>query len=151
MGANAFYTMAMEKYQELGDENHTVTLQVKIQSGNAKTEELAEKEMEADTYLSLAEEAEAAGDMLEAKKQYLSAKNVYKNLNQEEKVTEIDGILDVVNAEIEQQAEEKEKIAAQEISEEDGSVEEEPQGKDSKGEAVKAETGPGVEVREGEA
>lgn len=151
MGANAFYTMAMEKYQELGDENHTVTLQVKIQSGNAKTEELAEKEMEADTYLSLADEAETAGDMLEAKKQYLSAKNVYKNLNQEEKVTEIDGILDVVNAEIEQQAEEKEKIAAQEISEEDGSVEEEPQGKDSKGEAVKAETGPGVEVREGEA
>ena len=56
-----------------------------------------------------------------------------------------------MNAEIEQQAEEKEKIAAQETSEEDGSAEEEPQGKESKGEAVKAETGPGVEVREGEA
>ena len=102
MGANAFYAMALEKYQELEDENHIVLVQAKMQSGAAKAAEIANKEMEADEYLTMAEEAEESGDMLEAKKQYLNAKNAYKSIKQDDKVTEIEGVLEVVNTEIEQ-------------------------------------------------
>lgn len=113
MGANAFYAMALEKYQELEDKTHIALIQAKMQSGTAKSEEIANKEIEADEYMNMAEAAEDSGDMLEAKKQYLNAKNVYKNIDQDEKVAEIEGVLEVISAEIEQAEAGKKEEAAQ--------------------------------------
>lgn len=46
---------------------------------------------------------EAEGNRLEAKKQYLFAKNIYRELKMDEKVAEIDGLLEILETGMEQE------------------------------------------------
>jgi len=104
--ANVYYLMALEKYQELQDKVHAGLVQAKLTSTNQKSKEGMAKEREAEAYIKTAREQELAGDKLGAKKQYLFAKNLYRELKMDEKVSEIDGLLEVLETSI---IEEKEK------------------------------------------
>lgn len=114
-GAKAYYTMALEKYQALGDTVHGNLIQTKINSSEVKSEENKQKERQAAAYVAAGKEQETAGDKLEAKKQYLFAKNLYKELKLDDKVTEVDGLIEVLETSIVQ--EEKESLEAEESME----------------------------------
>lgn len=89
--AKAYYHMALEKYQELEDEVHIEWILEKIEATSKKGEELEEKIQQAVGYQTVGKEQEMAGNRLEAKKQYLFAKNLYRELGMDTKVLEIDG------------------------------------------------------------
>ncbi|HCD42754.1 MAG TPA: hypothetical protein DEQ64_03255 [Lachnoclostridium sp.] len=112
-GAKAFYTMALEKYQQLGDTTHGELIQKKITSSESKSEENKLKELQAEDYVSVGREQELSGSKLEAKKQYLLAKNIYKELKIDDKVAEVDGLIEVLENAIAQEKEEKESREAE--------------------------------------
>ena len=116
-GAKLYYAMALEKYQELGDTGHAELLQTKIGSSGQKSEANKAKEQEAEAYVSAAREQEEAGDRLEAKKQYLFAKNLYRELRLDEKVAEIDHFLEILENDIAAEEKKKEESRAQEEEE----------------------------------
>lgn len=109
-GANVFYAMAIEKYQQLGDTAHADLLNIKIQSCRAKFDEISQKETQADSFLDAALELEEAKEYMEAKKQYLFAKNLYKELKLDSQVETVNGRLEILNALIEQDKAEQERL-----------------------------------------
>lgn len=109
-GAKVYYTMALEKYQQLGDEVHGELIRTKIASSGQKAEENGQKEQQAESYMAIGQEEERSGDKLEARKQYLLAKKLYKELKLDDKVTEIDGLIEVLDTAIEQEKAEEEKM-----------------------------------------
>lgn len=124
-GAKAYYAMALEKYQSLGDTAHADLIQTKIDASGEKSESNKQKEQEAADYVLSGKALEATGDKLEAKKQYLFAKNIYKGLGSDEKVAEIDGLMEVLETSIEQDKAEKESLAEQKQLEEEARQENE--------------------------
>lgn len=108
-GAKVYYAMALEKYQQLGDEVHGELIRTKIASSGQKAEENEQKEQQAEAYVAAGREEERSGDKLEARKQYLLAKKLYKELKLDDKVTEIDGLIEVLDTAIEQEKTEEEK------------------------------------------
>ncbi len=107
-GAKAYYVMALEKYQELGDQAHGDLIQTKIQASGQKSEENKGKEQMAEDYLAAGKVQEEAGDRLEAKKQYLLAKNLFRELKKDEKVAEVNGQIELLEAALEQEKEKEE-------------------------------------------
>ncbi len=101
--ASAFYAMAIEKYQELGDEVHVVLIQTKLDSCRLKAEEIKEKEQQAQDYVNDGKQQADDGNYAEAKKQYLLAKNIYKELGMDDKAEELDGLMEILAAEVEQE------------------------------------------------
>ncbi len=101
-GANVYYAMALEKYQELNDTVHAELIRTKMASSGQKAEENEQKEQQAEEYLTAGKEQEAAGNNLEAKKQYLFAKNIYKQLKMDDKVNEIDGLIEILETSLSQ-------------------------------------------------
>ncbi len=140
-GASAYYAMALEKYQAMEDEAHAQLLQTKLTSSGQKSAENKQKEQQAEAYVTTAKEQEAAGDRLEARKQYLFARNLYKELKLEDKVTWIDGLLEVLKTDMQQEQESLEEADAKEESQET----EENGRTDKKGPGeTRAVIGPGV-------
>ncbi len=101
--ASAFYAMAIEKYQELGDDVHVVLIQTKLDSCRLKAEEIKEKEQQAQDYVNDGKQQADDGNYAEAKKQYLLAKNIYKELGMDDKAEELDGLMEILAAEVEQE------------------------------------------------
>ncbi len=101
--ASAFYAMAIEKYQELGDEVHVVLIQTKLDSCRLKAEEIKEKEQQAQDYVNDGKQQADDGNYAEAKKQYLLAKNIYKELGMDDKAEELDGLMEILAVEVEQE------------------------------------------------
>ena len=101
--ASAFYAMAIEKYQELGDDVHVVLIQTKLDSCRLKAEEIKEKEQQAQDYVNDGKQQADNGNYVEAKKQYLLAKNIYKELGMDDKAEELDGLMEILAAEAEQE------------------------------------------------
>jgi len=98
--AIVYYTRALEKYQEIGNESLAETVMVKIEAVNLKKEERQ-------VNILIAQEYEAEGSILNdqkeylnAKKQYMLAKNMYVGLEMTVKVTEIEGILELLDTQI---------------------------------------------------
>lgn len=100
--ANVYYAMAIEKYQGLGDDAHAELIQSKLDACTEKAEENKKKEQQAEEYVNAGNEQTAAGNFMEAKKQYLFAKNIYRELGMDDKVREMDGLIAVLDVEIEQ-------------------------------------------------
>lgn len=100
--ANVYYAMAIEKYQGLGDDAHAELIQSKLDACTEKAEENKKKEQQAEEYVNAGNEQTAAGNFMEAKKQYLFAKNIYRELGMDNKVREMDGLIAVLDVEIEQ-------------------------------------------------
>lgn len=107
-GAKAYYAMALEKYQALGDAAHADLLQTKITSSIQKSEENKQKEKQAEAFVLSGKGQEEEGNKLEAKKQYLFAKNLYKELKLDDKVAEVAGLIEVLETAMEQEKEEQE-------------------------------------------
>lgn len=101
--ASAFYAMAIEKYQELGDDVHVVLIQTKLDSCRLKAEEIKEKEQQAQDYVNDGKQQADDGNYAEAKKQYLLAKNIYKELGMDDKAEELDGLMEILAVELEQE------------------------------------------------
>jgi Serine/threonine protein phosphatase len=101
--ASAFYAMAIEKYQELGDDVHVVLIQTKLDSCRLKAEEIKEKEQQAQDYVNDGKQQADDGNYVEAKKQYLLAKNIYKELGMDDKVEELEGLMEILAVEGEQE------------------------------------------------
>ena len=139
-GAKAYYAMALEKYQALGDTAHADLLQTKIDSSDQKSEENKQKKQQADDFVLAGKGEEAAGNKLEAKKQYLFAKNLYKELKLDDKVVEVDGLIEVLETAIEQEKEEQESQKAEQ-SEKESELRDTEQESSSEG---SGEVGPGV-------
>lgn len=110
--AKTYYAMALEKYQALNDTAHAQLIKSKIDSSGQKAEENRGKEKQAEDYVLAGKNQEAAGNKLEAKKQYLFAKNLYKELKMDDKVTEVNGLIDVLETSMDQDKE-KESLAAE--------------------------------------
>ena len=107
--AGAYYAMALEKYLDMGDEAHAELIRARIASSGQKSEENEEKERQAAEYEQAAKTQEALGNEMEAKKQYLFARNAYRELKMDDKAAEIDGRLALLELELERKKEEEEK------------------------------------------
>lgn len=101
--ADAYYAMALEKYQEMGDDVHAELIQTKISSSSQKGQEAEAKKQQAEAYMEAAKAREAEGNRLEAKKQYLFAKNIYRELKMDEEVDRIVGLLEILETGMEQE------------------------------------------------
>lgn len=101
-GAIAYYTMALEKYMALEDTVHAVLIQDKIDSSSAKIEEIAEKTEQAQMYVNVGRVMEEVENFQEASLQYLLARNIYTELGMEEKISEMNGLLDILAVKMEQ-------------------------------------------------
>lgn len=143
-GAKAFYAMALEKYLELGDNAHAELIRTKITSSGDKADANRLKEQQAEGHVEAGRQQEEAGEKLEAKKQYLFAKNIYKELKMDDKVTEVDGLIEVLETSIaiDRENAEKESLEAeQELSGGEGAADDL-----QSGEGAKAATGPGGDI-----
>lgn len=118
--ANVYYAMAIEKYEKLEDTAHVELVQSKIASSSQKLDDNVLKEQEAEVYIQIGNDHEAAGEMLDAKKQYLFAKNIYRELQLDDKVAEVDGMLEILEISME---ESKAKAEAERIAAEQAAVE----------------------------
>lgn len=112
-GAKAYYAMALEKYQQLKDDVHGELIQVKIASSDSKAEENEQKKNQAQEYVDAGREEETAGNRLEAKKQYLFAKSIYKELKLDDKVDEVDGLIEILETAMDQDKVERESREAE--------------------------------------
>lgn len=101
-GAVVYYTMALEKYVGLEDTVHAMLIQDKINSSSAKMEEIGEKTELALMYISVGRELEAAENFQEAKLQYLLAKSIYTELGMEDRISEMNGLIDILDVKLEQ-------------------------------------------------
>jgi len=101
--ANVFYAMAIEKYQELGDSMHVALIQTKLEACKLKAEEIKEKEQQAQSYVDEGKQQANEGNYADAKKQYLLAENIYKELELDDKVAELEGLMEILAVEAEQE------------------------------------------------
>lgn len=107
--ARALYTTALQKYTELEDQAQidalTAKLDVVTVQQNAQTELVAE----AESYVNQAEAAYSEGDFVQAKKYYLLARDVYAQLGNDAKLSEVTRRMEVIAMRIsEQEAAERE-------------------------------------------
>lgn len=101
--AKVYYTTALKKYIELGDEIQKEAVNTKLQAANKKIEEQKEKEKEAQEYLLEAQECIEQKDFLMAKKYYLFAKDIYASLKNDDKVDEIGRKMELLDLEKERE------------------------------------------------
>lgn len=94
VGANVYYTMALTKYQELGDAiNQEYTMQ-KIDSVEKKIEEQNEKRESAMELEQQGVRAQGTGDYWSAKSLYLQAKSLYLEIGSDADVERVSGIVE---------------------------------------------------------
>ena len=87
---------------------------------------------------------EELGDDLEARKQYLLAKNLYKELKMDDKVSEISGLLEVLEAAMEQEKAEQESMEAESREAESRAEEESKKAEEEARRLHPEDFGPGV-------
>ena len=101
-GAVLYYTQALEKYQELEDDAKTKAVQKKLDAATAKSGEVDSQTVQAEAYEQEGKKFQEAENYYSAKTQYLLAKNIYAQLGNDSKVSEIEGIIAVLDSCIEQ-------------------------------------------------
>ena len=89
-GAATYYTQAQEKYRELGDTEKTEQLEKKLEDCEDKADEKERQLKIAREYEETAKKLAEEGQMEEAKKQYILAKEIYAALDEEDKVTQME-------------------------------------------------------------
>lgn len=99
--ARIYYTIALEKYTELEDETRIQMLREKLAATENKKGDQDYKMLDAQTYERAAQDYYAAKKYVDAKKQYLFAKNLYAELKQDDKVKEIEQILEIIELDAE--------------------------------------------------
>ena len=103
-GAASYYTQAKEKYKELGETGKVEELDKKLVDSADKDEDQAEQLKMAQEYEEEAKKLEEEGRLEEAKKQYLLAKEIYAKLNDEDKVTQIENRIQMLEVDMQKNA-----------------------------------------------
>jgi len=103
VGADVYYTMALTKYQEMGDDVNQQYVQQKIDSVEQKLAEQDEKRKNAAELEQQGAQSQSSGDYWSAKTQYLQAKNLYLELGSDTDTERITNIIARIDALIEQQ------------------------------------------------
>ena len=107
--ARTFYTTALQQYTELEDQSQIDALTAKLASIAALQADQAALAAEAQSYASQAEAQYSAGNFVQAKKYYLLARDVYAQLGDDAKLSEVTRRLEVIEMGIsEQEAAERE-------------------------------------------
>lgn len=119
-GAMVFYLIALEKYTKMEDTAQISFLNKKIVALNEKQQEVETRVSEAKEFEEQARVYEEEGDYEQAKLQYQYAKNIYGELNQENRADEIQSKVDIMETKQEKaqgEAVEKEKEEAKKEAE----------------------------------
>ena len=95
-GARAFYTTALQKYTELEDQAQIDAINVKLAAVDSKLSAQAGLAAEAEGYMRQAESQYADKNYVQAKKYYLLAKDVYAELENDSKVSEVTRKLELI-------------------------------------------------------
>lgn len=101
-GAEVYYTMAAEKYEELEDEKGKAAAKRKLSAVKKKIKEEKEQTKKAREYEEKGEECRKSGDLWGAKANYLSAKSIYRKLGSDEDVQRMEEIIQDIDAQIAQ-------------------------------------------------
>lgn len=101
-GARLYYTNAIEKYKEMEDLAQIETLNSKLSSIDEKIVENEKKIQVAEEHERMAIDLKAEKNLIDAKKQYLFAKKIYTELKKDDKVKEIDSLIELLDLEIEE-------------------------------------------------
>lgn len=101
-GARLYYTNAIEKYKEMEDLAQIEILNSKLSSIDEKIVENGKKIQIAEEHERMAIDLKAEKNLIDAKKQYLFAKKIYTELKKDDKVKEIDSLIELLDLEIEE-------------------------------------------------
>lgn len=103
-GAASYYTQAKEKYKELGETGKVEELDKKLTDSESKEEDQAEQLKMAQEYEAQAKKLAEEGQLEEAKKQYILAKEIYAALGDEDKVTQIENRIQMLEVDMQKNA-----------------------------------------------
>lgn len=101
-GARLYYTNAIEKYKEMEDLAQIEILNSKLSSIDEKIAENEKKIQVAEEHERMAIDLKTEKNLIDAKKQYLFAKKIYTELKKDDKVKEIDSLIELLDLEIEE-------------------------------------------------
>lgn len=107
--ARVYYLAARQNYEQLGDEVQIKAAAEKMEAADAKIEQKATLEQEAESYMVQAENAIEEKNFTTSKKYYLLAKDIYASLKNQDKVDEISRKMEVLDIKTEEK--EKEEVA----------------------------------------
>lgn len=95
--ANAYYNTALEQYTSLGDNSMCQSISFKLQQVATKQQEISNQVQTADNLMMQADSLYKQNEYNSAKQLYLKAKQEYESLGREDKVGEINNILDQID------------------------------------------------------
>lgn len=121
-GAKVYYAMAMDKYQGLEDVANVEAANTKLKACIKKSNEKDEQKELAAEYVETAKQLEEEGELAEAKKQYILAKEVYTAIGEEEKVSQMENRMDML--ELDREEKMKKEEAGPEMAEDEMAAEE---------------------------
>lgn len=95
--ANAYYNTALEQYTALGDSSMCQSISLKLQQVATKQQKISNQVQTADNLMMQADSLYKQNEYNSAKQLYLKAKQEYESLGREDKVGEINNILDQID------------------------------------------------------
>lgn len=95
--ANAYYNTALEQYTALGDSSMCQSISLKLQQVATKQQEISNQVQTVDNLMMQADSLYKQNEYNSAKQLYLKAKQEYESLGREDKVGEINNILDQID------------------------------------------------------
>lgn len=95
--ANAYYNTALEQYTALGDSSMCQSISLKLQQVATKQQEISNQIQSAANLMMQADSLYKQNEYNSAKQLYLKAKQEYESLGREDKVGEINNILDQID------------------------------------------------------
>jgi serine/threonine protein phosphatase PrpC len=95
--ANAYYNTALEQYTALGDSSMCQSISLKLQQVATKQQEISNQIQSAANLMMQADGLYKQNEYNSAKQLYLKAKQEYESLGREDKVGEINNILDQID------------------------------------------------------
>ena len=95
--ANAYYNTALEQYTSLGDNSMCQSISFKLQQVATKQQEISNQIQSAANHMMQADGLYKQNEYNSAKQLYLKAKQEYQSLGREDKVDEINNILDQID------------------------------------------------------
>ena len=98
--ANAYYNTALEQYTALGDSSMCQSISLKLQQVATKQQEISNQVQTADNLMMQADSLYKQNEYNSAKQLYLKAKQEYESLGREDKVGELNNILDQIDIDL---------------------------------------------------
>lgn len=138
-GAMVFYLIALEKYSDLEDTTQIAFLNKKISALNEKKEEAEARMEEAKALVEQARLFDEENKYEQAKAQYQYAKAIYTELGKDNKASEIQGYIDIIDTKVTQQEKEQAKEEKEEQERQEQEKAEQEKAEKEKAEQEKAE------------